>query len=317
MLSTIPWILGNLIPTKYGAKTISRMRKKKQDKEKLKIIEQNLPGKELAYSEFSNSLSKKEFLTALRKRDPFVIRGAANNWKAVQNWTPKYLKENFPHVIIPLADPIPNSKNKYEEVPMSEGIDRILAGESKYCKFADTLYKAPELTEQLGFDFFKRLLPLFSTLGVRQFFLGPKSSETILHCALGHNFFTQIYGKKHWIIYPTKYNALFMPVINKTPHFIACEEFHFPHKHESLGKRLDHWKITLNPGDVLFNPSYLWHTVSNSSNTIAVKYSWISKESFFNSPALFIATLLSYGKGIFTLKKNLNSGKAYPEKLDV
>ena len=42
-----------------------------------------------------------------------------------------------------------------------------------------------------------------------QVFIGGKGSKTTLHCATENNLFTQVFGEKHWYLYPPKNDFFF------------------------------------------------------------------------------------------------------------
>jgi hypothetical protein len=136
----------------------------------------------------------------------------------------------------------------------------------------------------------------------------------VSHCAIGHNFFSQIRGEKLWHIYPRKYSELFMPKITRSPHFIADERFSYPNEREEIIRSIDYWKVHLKAGDILFNPSYLWHNVENLTNSIAVKSSWVSLGTILKNPLMSFMTLSVMGTNLKRIRKELDGGKFFPKK---
>mgnify|MGYP001283379441 CR=1 FL=1 len=59
----------------------------------------------------------------------------------------------------------------------------------------------------------------FSSGKTFQVFIGGKGTRTSLHSASENNLFTQVYGRKHWYLYPPDYDIVFTPPITRSPYF--------------------------------------------------------------------------------------------------
>ncbi len=212
----------------------------------------NQQGHELKLVEFKNKIRKEDLSDHLRSSTPFVIRGGASHWPALNKWDYDYFTENFHDLVVPLVDnKTSGSELKYDT--LGNAISNFKRGSSLSCKFADLLYRAPVLQSDLKIEELEK----------------------------------------------------FKPKITRSPHFIADNDFQ--------GK-LDYWKVHLKPGDILFNPSYLWHCVENLSDSIAVKSSWVSGGSFMRNLLLSFMTLGVMGVNFFKIRKNLDQGDFFPEK---
>jgi len=270
-------------------------------------------GNELTIGEYQSFISRKDFLRHLRASTPFVIRGGAKLWPAVEKWDFDFLSQTYPDVVVPLVDNN-RSGGSLTYDTLKNAISVFKNGGSLNCKFSDLLYHEPRLQSDLRFNELENLKPAINIKGALQFFIGPEATKTVSHCAIGHNFFSQIRGEKLWHIYPRKYSELFMPKITRSPHFIADERFSYPNEREEIIRSIDYWKVHLKAGDILFNPSYLWHNVENLTNSIAVKSSWVSLGTILKNPLMSFMTLSVMGTNLKRIRKELDGGKFFPKK---
>lgn len=281
---------------------------------KIAQIIKNDQKQELEIAEYNQTISPWRFKVHCLFARPFVIRGGAKNWPATKKWNMDFFCEKYPNVKVPFLDETNASTSSYHELTLKEAIDSFRNGQKKYCKFSNLLYLVPKLQKDLNYSTINKLKPTISQKGTLQFFLGPGAIKTRLHCALGHNFFTQIHGVKVWRIYPKRYTQFFLPSLCRTPHYISHEEYEFPHLKDATKDNLSHWKVELNSGDILFNPSFLWHTVETPVDSIAVKSSWASLSSFTYNPVQSLMTLTSLGLNPLKLRKDFDAGFFFPKK---
>jgi hypothetical protein len=271
-------------------------------------------GQHLPLPEYSGVPSRIEFQRHLRKREPIIMRDAAAHWPAFKKWNFDFLSKNYGDINVPSLDPEKKPDSRYEEESLKSLILRIQKGEKKYCKFSDFLYRAPKLMEDLYYSELDVLKPRLSVQGTYQFFIGPSSINTRLHNALGHNFFTQITGEKTWKIYPAYYTPLFLPKLTQTAHHISDDEFAFPHTHVEFKDKLNYWEAKLSPGDILYNPSFCWHTVESPTESIAVKSSWASKESLWTNLACSFVSLAALGLSFSEIRRLAKKKEFFPYK---
>lgn len=99
-----------------------------------------------------------------------------------------------------------------------------------------------------------------------QLFMGYKGMGSDVHAAMGCNMFRQIVGSKKWWLITMKETALVYPSLN--PNGFSA------HTKTAVGKgndkqspwlkKIERWEVTLNPGDVLLNPPWVWHGIVNT-----------------------------------------------------
>lgn len=145
----------------------------------------------------------------------------------------------------------------------------------------------PELVEQLGvLDFRRRMSRRPIGYAGSQLFLGVHHrSGSGWHRATCNNLFFMLQGRKRWAFAHADYTWLMYPLVNQTcqtlisrlfmllgrKHDVAYIREHFP-----LFEYCPRQEVTLEPGDVLFNPTGNWHNVENlSDESIAVSSRWL------------------------------------------
>lgn len=140
------------------------------------------------------------------------------------------------------------------------------------------LLEHPELIKDLNFGVIESLTKWKFVCA--QIFLGSKiKTGTHYHCARDTNFFYMIRGKKTWTFVDPRNTLLIYPYLTPSNGYQDClvpgfnddEDWeNFP-----LYRYCPRLRVTLEPGDVLFNPSWWWHSVQNvTEETIGVSSRW-------------------------------------------
>lgn len=78
------------------------------------------------------------------------------------------------------------------------------------------------------------------------------------HCAGGNNWFIQAVGQKTWEFIEPKYSHYLYPL--KGGFFnmwTANKNIH------TLIKHVPHYKVTLDAGDMVYNPDWMWHKITS------------------------------------------------------
>jgi len=114
-------------------------------------------------------------------------------------------------------------------------------------------------------------------------FVGGKHCKTRMHSDFGTSSFFQVQGRKHWIFYPPSEMMILYPnAHNLNVAYNAALDVFNPDLEQfpfyGLAKGVE---VILQPGDVLFFPSFWWHAVENLDEvTIGVDFAVVD---FFNS----------------------------------
>lgn len=123
--------------------------------------------------------------------------------------------------------------------------------------------RRPELAEMVKNDVMEQAAPGKAVF--TQLFLGYKGMGSDMHAAMGCNIFRQIVGRKKWWLVPMSQTAYVYPSLN--PNGFSAHALTFIGKGDQEQApwlvKLDRWEVTLNPGDVLLNPPWVWHGVMN------------------------------------------------------
>jgi hypothetical protein len=281
----------------FGRKLLYRLMKRRREKFNKKIfetLEKSGEGK-VVQIERRKDLSLKEFNNHYRKKGiPVVMEGAAKDWDCVKNWSLDYFKQMHGNDVVALTDY--RIANTYETTTLKEIIEDIQGKGSKYYRFYPLLRRHPEHIRDFDYKWLLERRNHKVWFEAWQVFMGGTNSITSLHIENQCNLFTQASGKKKWIIYPDYYSPAFNPPPARAIYRISqikagCkpfDSFYPDYENYPEYRYLDRLETVLEPGDVLFNPCYAWHTVKNETDSISVAYRWVSAPYAFRRNPLFM-----------------------------
>ncbi|MCH1583593.1 MAG: cupin-like domain-containing protein [Flavobacteriales bacterium] len=258
------------------------------------------------------NISDDDFQSEYVKRGlPVVLHGKAKDWKCVENWSMPWLRENYGSDEVSIFDPLASSSSEVrydvEVTDLSTVLDAIESGDnSKYSRFNRLLYDHPELVRDFDWEWLQRARSSWSSGKTYQVFIGGKGTRTSLHCAGEHNLFTQVEGRKHWHLIEPSADIWLDPPITRTPYFYSvfdpasADYTRFPGMEYAQV-----WECLLEPGDVLFNPPFWWHQVTNTTPSIGVGFRWFDLLENIKINAVGTAmTLMSTNPPIWTATKH-------------
>ncbi len=242
-------------------------------------------------------ISLKEFKNHyMRKGIPVVLEGAAKDWDCVKKWSLDYFKELHGDDEIVMATQ--ENMNNYEAITLREVIDNIKGGGKKYYRFYPLLDRHPEHLKDFDYQWLLDRKTKFSLFEAFQVFIGPKDSISYVHNANPPNFFVQTYGQKDWILISQYYTMIVDPDPvrnvyrnapfrgkNNMPFDPFSPDYSPPNE---LYKYIDGYSVSLQPGDILWNPPFYWHTVKNASDSIGVGYRWTDPFYAFKIAPLYM-----------------------------
>lgn len=139
-----------------------------------------------------------------------------------------------------------------------------------------------------------------------QIFIGFGGQGSEIHNAITANVFYQIQGRKSWVFFPVSQTPYLKPVFNPNPFALQTNTI-AQNPVDGVSpwvKKLERYEAVLNPGDILFNPSWYWHSVYNLGSEddlvigVPVRYEQ-PKVAVANSPffTLFLASWIRLSKG--------------------
>jgi hypothetical protein len=296
----------------------------------------------------SEDISDEQIYSLSQYQRPFVIRGKIRNWRAVKEFTPEFLRANYGNVKIPInhgkkrASDDKTKPTDYREyykiryATVSDLIDSAVSGgDLQALSVEDLLHRdndyliknfleLDKIREWSGLTHAKSFLHKklrVGLIGSLQLFVASSTGYTTWHCAPAHNFFLQIYGKKYWTFADTAYTVGMSPVIKTSQQYQGslvdsresladCVSRGF-----SLYPYVPKFDITLEPGDLLFNPQYCWHSVKTEGTgaTIGIGVRSVSAPNL-NSPAYQMLRLLDW-ESYRIIKASANQGRLKDDDL--
>jgi len=250
---------------------------------------------------------KEYFLTGI----PVVLEGAAARWPAVKKWTPDYLNEFCGNDRIEVLDGQNwkvNRDDGREAVSTSEHVvqvrelmQEVKAGGALYGSFMELLDKYSQLRGDLDLAFVSRFghtsrhLPWHRNI-IAKLYVGGAGTATSLHCAAVSNLFVQVYGRKRWLLIAPEFTPFMYPAATRGLNWQSRVDFRNPDFGQCpLYRFVDRYETVLEPGDILWNPPFVWHGVANVTESIAVSCWWINLTRGF-SGSLLLGMLTACGK---------------------
>jgi Cupin-like domain len=239
---------------------------------------------------------------------PVVFAGAAENWPAVRKWTPDYLRAFCGSEQIPVLDGqnwkvnpergrevVSTSENM---LAMSDLLNNVKTGGAWYGAFIELFDKYPKLREDLDLSFVSKFghtngrIPWHRNV-LAKMYVGGAGTATSLHCAGVSNLYVQVYGQKKWVLIAPEFTPFMYPASSRGLNFQSRVDFRDPSRANcSLYRFVDRFETVLEPGDILWNPPFVWHGVANITESIAVSLWWVNVTRGFRSNCLLSALTL-------------------------
>jgi hypothetical protein len=260
------------------------------------------PGKVVPVDRVPNTISPEDFRRHyLSKGVPVVIENGIMGWPLAKRWTFDNFISKFGESTIRLTqrkglsdDDWVDETEYTEEIVFGDFLRQVLANGRTYMRFAPLLEQFPELLDDFDHDFFRRMTGHAWGL-TYQLFIGGKGSYTPLHNAITPFFFANACGTKRWALIPCRY----LPLINP-----STDGFGYNHSEAEVNaeederfpgfESIDRMEAVLQPGDVYFNPPWMWHAVENHSPTIGVRCGFVyPKGMLAASPTLTLTRIFA------------------------
>lgn len=255
--------------------------------------------------EYRTDLSEKEFKEYyVKKGIPVVFKGAARDWNCVKEWDLNFLKNKHGDDKVPLIS-VTDPHKGIEFTTLKDLIERLQNGDKgSYFRYYNLIYQHPEHLADFDLSWLKKHSHKKKYFESFQAFIGGTNTRTELHNAHISNLFVQVSGSKEWILYPNYFVPFLDPpstmngIYRNTPSRAGGKPFSpFEPDYEGYPyfKYLHGYRVVLEPGDILYNPPFMWHTVFNRTETIGIGFRWINfRNALKTSPVYYILDLLSY-----------------------
>jgi len=220
----------------------------------------------------------------LSKGIPVLIEGAAASWPLMTRWSFEEFERRFGHETIKLVqrkgaaapDEVVEGREFSEEIGFSSFLRQIFEGGRKYMRFSPLLEQFPELLGDFDHSFFLRMVG--NPWGMSfQCFIGGQGTFTPFHNAITPFFFLNACGTKRWTLVPNQYLAVLNPSPDGFGYNHSAIDLDFSNVTAFPGiDCVDRMEVIMQPGDLLFVPSWMWHGVHNDSPTIGVRCGFMS-----------------------------------------
>jgi hypothetical protein len=226
---------------------------------------------------------------------PVVLEGFNADSHAVRHWKPEYFRK-YADDVAPVYDLAAKDKDAYALVrkcTLAEYLDYIRDNEDlppaerapmQYlANFANLSNSHPELIDELEVKKMSQYLCGAKVKGLAgvHIFMGLSGTATPFHCANTMNWFFQVQGQKRWTFVHPEHMAMMYPVATADAFYVGSV-MEYPETPKVVATDFPLWEYcprydtVLNPGDVLFNPSWWWHRIYNeSSPTIGCASRWV------------------------------------------
>ncbi len=269
-------------------------------------IRQNGEGRVVPLPRIKNLDRKTYFKEFVKKSHPVVLEGAAKDWECCRKWSFDWIKQQYGNDNVMLIDPAEERTDRLgaiEQLTLGHLIDGIDHDSLKYARFHPLLQKHPELRQDLDQRWLRDHLTTRYTQWMSFYilFLGGKGTETGIHCAGNENLFVQIQGQKKWRLYPVEHSPIFDPPANRSFYkYTGYRPDNPDYERYPMARHMDWYETILEPGDVLYNPPYYWHHVSNPTSSIGVGSRWTNARTGFQaSPTFFSLELFNTNPNVF------------------
>ena len=229
------------------------------------ISEVESVSKDLTYEQFMEQCYKPGL--------PKIFRGAASDWNAVKNWNFDFFEKEHGHKEILLNDNVGLANQQFEKMDLKYYINQIRNGSLKYLRFSDVVNDDENLKNDFDLNWLRRFnLPLSWGEDLKMF-MGGSGTVTPFHVGFSGFLFVQVMGQKKWTLYPPGDRIFLDPRTERTFYYYSKAN---PYERNSsdfpILKHSRHYEVVLNPGDVLWVPSFTWHYVENPTDSIGIRY---------------------------------------------
>lgn len=218
----------------------------------------------------------------VRPGRPAIFTGVTTSWPALERWKLDALRARFGDRAVPVARVargrlVGDAERgiPFEEMPLARFLDGVEA-QPPAPAYAMMLANQwiPELVDDLG-------LPAFAPRAgwsTWKVWISPDDTRTPLHQDLPDNFFAQIVGRKHIVLYPPRAELSMYRHApwSKFPQVSRVDAFEPDFERFRWFTRAAPIHAIVEPGDVLYLPRFWWHQVRSIGTSVSANFWWTS-----------------------------------------
>lgn len=224
--------------------------------------------------EVRDSISPEEFRSQfLRKNRPLKLTGVVPHWPAAKKWTFDFFCQlGKDHEVLLEEGNVMQKQTSFRRETFADYVKKIQKDTSSeergYLSVFRIFNAFPELRSDVDFSLLDQFKLKASTSG----WVGPKGTVTGYHVDWGDNILAQIQGRKELHLAPPAATPNMYPGKKfdqgTTISDVNMDEFdasRFPRFLE-----VEHHRVVLNPGEMVFIPRGWWHHVRSLDPSISV-----------------------------------------------
>jgi len=230
-----------------------------------------------------NDLTAQEFEREYElKSRPLIIKDAVKDWPALTLWKPDLLKGRYASKMVKIY----SSNDKWFdytapkmietiEMPFGEALRLIHQPPSDATHYYLAQKSLPEDFPEMAAEIKTPSIAKSKRMLATNLWYGSKGNITKLHYDDANNFLVQVVGRKKLILfYPEQYSCLYPTNDSNMPHVSKVNIFNPDLDQYPLFKHAVAEEIILNPGEVLYLPTFWWHQVESLDIAISVNFWW-------------------------------------------
>lgn len=255
------------------------------------------------------ALTKEKFIALSENfTRPIVVKGFLKECPAVQKWNLDFFAKKYGDVDLPvIQDGSIEGHKKYigsygayghQYIKMKDFIESVKKGKKQYINNVSRIFGLhPELLDDMELEKIQKYTgeDIKNEIHITNIFIGGKGTGTSLHCAFTGNFFYNIKGNKKWYLIDPKYTKYMLPQLSRTGLFAVSRLDICGAKKGDYVLNIPRYEVVLDEGDLLFNPPWWWHAVSNNSEyTIACANRFKKTTSALKNNFLFTLIFASH-----------------------
>lgn len=205
---------------------------------------------------------------------PLLIDGLISHWPAIHKWTcPTFWLDLCGHRYFPVEIGRSYLHNSWSQniIRLADYLEDYVFKENTECAYIaqhNWLFQVPDLMKDFEIiDFCYFFSSAANNSVLTHLWFGMANTFTPLHFDKYNNFFSQVVGRKHFIIVSSEYSALLSSDDNNT-----CKLEEADLSNVLKLNNVPHYNFIIEPGQALFIPHGWWHQVRSLTFSISISF---------------------------------------------